>query len=148
MISWIAQCFAVKTSIGAPPENLAITTGAATDAITLLAPADVLEGDFSIGRKAGDAKPGRQIPNGPSPPLTQANALRLPAPNRGLVFVEENLGVPNSRAMSVARDFESGTTGAYSNVHTRNRVGPALRFDNSEGRNLVRFDGFEAVQGR
>lgn len=65
--------------------------------------------------------------------------------DRGLTFVEENLGTPRSPAMKAAREFENGTSGAYSSVASRNRVVPALKFDNPNpaGAPYVKFDGIE-----
>jgi hypothetical protein len=78
-------------------------------------------------------------------PLTTAEANALGGSNRGLIEVLEELGTPRSAAMRSARDFESGTAGAYSDVATQHRVTPALRFDNPNpnGNSFVRFDGIE-----
>ena len=64
--------------------------------------------------------------------------------NRGLIFVGENLGVSRNSAMQAARDFESGTTGAFTDIATRQRKVPALRFDNPNpnGAPYVKFDGY------
>ncbi|MCX2803377.1 hypothetical protein OQJ68_16490, partial [Microbulbifer thermotolerans] len=68
-------------------------------------------------------------------------------PNRGLTFVGENLGTPRNSAMQAARDFESGTTGAFSDIVTRQRQVPALRYDNPNpnGAPFVKFDGYQQL---
>jgi len=116
--------------------------GVAGDVATFIAPFEMLQGEAPTFR-AAKQKSVRRPPGPPAPPMSVAGALSLPGPNRGLVFVEENLGEPTSAAMRRARDFESGTSGAYSYTPTQNRVVPALRFDNPNGTNLVRFDGLE-----
>jgi filamentous hemagglutinin len=77
--------------------------------------------------------------------LSVANARRLGPPHEGLIFVRENLGAPRGGAATAARDFEAGTTGAFSEVATRSRVVPALRFENpnQSGFNFIKFDGLE-----
>jgi hypothetical protein len=93
--------------------------------------------------------PQGQIPQPPAPgstrALTPGQANALGGQNRGLIFVQENLGTPRSPAGRTARDFESGTTGAYSDLASQQRVTPALRFDNPNprGNNYVKFDGIE-----
>jgi hypothetical protein len=74
--------------------------------------------------------------------ISQAEANVLTGPNRGLILVQENLGKPKTEAMQAARDFESGTAGALSDVASHSRAVPSLRFDNPNpgGRNYVRFD--------
>jgi YD repeat-containing protein len=69
------------------------------------------------------------------------------ASNRGLIFVGENLGRPSSPAMKIARDFESGTSGALSDIATQQRVVPALRFENpnANGAPFVKFDSHQAL---
>jgi RHS repeat-associated protein len=70
------------------------------------------------------------------------------APNRSeLTFVSENLGAPRNAAQQAARDFESGTIGAFTDVATRQRSVPALRFNNpnANGANVVKFDGFSQL---
>lgn len=66
---------------------------------------------------------------------------------RGLVFVGENLGKPTSQAMQRARDFESGTSGAFSLLSTKQRVVPGLVYnnDNINGKAFVKFDGFRIL---
>lgn len=68
-------------------------------------------------------------------------------PNRGLTFVGENLGTPRNSAIQAARDFESGTTGAFSDIATRQRQVPALRYDNPNpnGAPFVKFDGYQQL---
>lgn len=67
--------------------------------------------------------------------------------NRGLTFVGENLGVPSSPAMQAARDYESATEGASSDVATRQRQVPALQYDNinPKGAPYVKFDGYRLL---
>ncbi|WP_229803902.1 hypothetical protein, partial [Litchfieldella qijiaojingensis] len=67
---------------------------------------------------------------------------------RRLVFVDENLGKPRNTAMQRARDFESGTTGAYSDIQTGQRQVPALRYDNPnpQGAPYVKFDGARQLE--
>jgi len=64
-----------------------------------------------------------------------------------LTFVTENLGTPRNAAQRAARDFESGTIGAFSDVATRQRSVPALRFNNPNpnGASVVKFDGFRQL---
>ncbi|KAB2929277.1 MAG: DUF4157 domain-containing protein [Leptonema illini] len=74
--------------------------------------------------------------------LTLKEAKRLPKPNKGLIFVEEN-----SAKLDDALRFEDGATGAFY-TRTEKRVVPALRYDhpNPNGNltnNFVRFDGIE-----
>jgi hypothetical protein len=68
-------------------------------------------------------------------------------PKRGLTFVDENLGTPRNAAQQFARDFESGTSGAFSNISTRQRSVPALRYDNPNpnGSPFVKFDGYQLL---
>jgi hypothetical protein len=77
--------------------------------------------------------------------LTPAQAKALGGRNRGIIFVQENLGTPRNAAGKTARDFESGTTGAYSDTASQRRAVPALRYDNPNprGDNFVKFDGIE-----
>lgn len=77
--------------------------------------------------------------------LSQAEAKALGGPNRGLIFVRENLGDPRSAAMRAARDFESATPGAVSDIASRSRIAPTLRFDNPGGLNYVRWDGHSTL---
>jgi filamentous hemagglutinin len=67
--------------------------------------------------------------------------------NRGHTFVGENLGTPRNAAMQAARDFESGTPGAFSDIATGQRQVPALRFDNPNpnGSPYVEFDGYQPL---
>lgn len=69
--------------------------------------------------------------------------------NRGLVFVNENIGSPRKGKGIAARDFESATTGAFSDVLTRVRSVPALLYDNKNPRGMpyVKFDGHDFVGG-
>jgi hypothetical protein len=68
--------------------------------------------------------------------------------NRGLVFVREYLGEADTLAKQIARDFESGTTGAFSDIATRQRAVPALRYDNPNpaGAPYVKFDGHQTLE--
>jgi filamentous hemagglutinin len=77
--------------------------------------------------------------------LTPAQAKALGGKNRGVIFVQENLGTPRNPAQRTARDFESGTTGAFSDTPSQQRAVPALRYDNPnpKGNNFVKFDGIE-----
>jgi filamentous hemagglutinin len=79
--------------------------------------------------------------------LRVADAKQLPGPHQGVILVLENLGDTSTKSVErqIAADFEAGTSGAFSDVVTRNRVVPALRFDNTNpaGHNFVKFDGFE-----
>jgi len=49
--------------------------------------------------------------------------------------------------MQIARDFESGTTGAFSNIATRQRMVPALNFrnPNPRGASFVKYDGYRKL---
>lgn len=47
--------------------------------------------------------------------------------------------------MRNARDFESGTTGAFSDIATQQRQVPALRFDNPNGASVIKFDGHQQL---
>ena len=49
--------------------------------------------------------------------------------------------------MPTARDFESGTVGAFSDIATRQRQVPALKFDNpnTDGKPYVKFDGYQRI---
>jgi hypothetical protein len=79
--------------------------------------------------------------------FTVAEAARLPPPHRGLIFVQERLAAPKSRASRIARDFESETTGTFSDVPSRSRAVPALRYDNpAGGRNFIKLDGSEGLE--
>ncbi|MDE0568211.1 MULTISPECIES: hypothetical protein [Shewanella] len=83
-----------------------------------------------------------------TPLKSQENPKGVPSnPNRGLTFVVENLGMPRNSAMQNARDFESGTTGAFSEIATRQRQVPALRYDNPNpnGAPFVKFDGYQQL---
>jgi hypothetical protein len=66
-----------------------------------------------------------------------------PPPNRGLTFVLENSGKAKTPAGQAAQDFEAATEGAYSDVATRQRMVPALRYTNRnpKGAPHVKFDG-------
>ncbi len=70
------------------------------------------------------------------------------SPNRGMIFVDENLGEPGSAEMKAAHDFEAGTEGAHSDIATRSRRVPALLYDNPnpDGARYVKFDGFNMLQ--
>lgn len=92
----------------------------------------------------------KPVPDFVQPPvLSVAEARSLAAPNRGLIFVRENLGDPNQMRLAQRRafDFESGTTGAFSDAGSRNRAAPALRFNNpkTRGYNFVKFDGVDTL---
>jgi len=65
-----------------------------------------------------------------------------------ILLVQENLGKVKTKAQRRARDFESGTTGAFTDLETGSRVVPALRFrnPNRNGRDIVKFDGFEILE--
>ncbi|WP_144222243.1 hypothetical protein [Shewanella algae] len=83
-----------------------------------------------------------------TPLKSRENSKGVPSnPNRGLTFVVENLGMPRNSAIQNARDFESGTTGAFSEIATRQRQVPALRYDNPNpnGAPFVKFDGYQQL---
>jgi len=68
-------------------------------------------------------------------------AKTLEGPNRGMIRVFEAQG-------DISRDYvkyEAGMAGACSDLATRKRIVPALRFDNPKenGLNFVRFDGLD-----
>jgi hypothetical protein len=63
--------------------------------------------------------------------LEPTDALHLPGPNRGLIFVRENASMPPH-----ARIFEGETLGSWPDI------APALRYDNPDGYGYVKFDGF------
>ncbi len=67
-------------------------------------------------------------------------AKALPGPNRGVIFVKEALG-----SHTAGEIFEAGTSGAMRDLATRQKVVPALRFDNPnpKGHNFIKLDGFE-----
>ena len=77
--------------------------------------------------------------------LTLGEAKLLPPPHRGLIRVREAQPVAQTAAKRAARDFEHGTTGAASDVASREAAVPALRYDNPnpDGANFVKFDGME-----
>jgi hypothetical protein len=64
-----------------------------------------------------------------------------------LVFVAENLGQPTSARKRIAQEFESATPGAHSDVESRSRMVPALRYTNpsSSGAPYVKFDGYREL---
>jgi hypothetical protein len=68
-------------------------------------------------------------------------------PNRGLIFVPENLGEARNAAIQAARNFEAGTEGAAVDIATQTRQVPALQFDNPNpnGAPFVKFDGFSQL---
>jgi len=68
-------------------------------------------------------------------------AKALEGPNRGMIRMLEAQG-------DISRDYvkyEAGVAGACSDLATRKRIVPALRFDNPKetGLNFVRFDGWD-----
>ncbi|WP_259069334.1 RHS repeat-associated core domain-containing protein [Mucilaginibacter sp. X4EP1] len=66
-----------------------------------------------------------------------------PPENRGLIYVLED---PSKRS-TAAQDYENGVIGATSDVETRKRLVPALKYDNPNpnGKNFVKFDGYDEV---
>lgn len=75
--------------------------------------------------------------------MTEAEARRLGGENRGLIYVLEK-----PRGHQAAQDFQSGTSGAFSDVASQKSGVPALRYDNPGGVNYIKFDGVEqAVDG-
>jgi len=111
------------------------------------------------GEEAGDKLAKLEPPKSPSAPelapsvpprsspeaLTKSQARQLGGDNRGLIHLQENLGEPRNAAMRAARDFESGTAGAFSDVASKQRAVPALRYDNpvKGGEDFIKFDGIE-----
>jgi hypothetical protein len=79
--------------------------------------------------------------------LGEQLALSASNQSRGLTFVGENLGAPRNSNIQNARDFESGTTGAFSDIATNQRHVPALRYDNPNpnGAPFVKFDGHQQL---
>ena len=59
-----------------------------------------------------------------------------------MIFVQE----PQGNFSKSFVQFESGTTGAFSDVLSQRKAVPAIRFDNANprGNNFVKFDGIEA----
>ena len=45
-----------------------------------------------------------------------------------------------------AKIFHDGTVGAFSSIEHKKRVVPALRYDNPDGKNFIRFDGVEVAE--
>lgn len=85
---------------------------------------------------------------GSRPALSIAQARALPQPHRGVILVREPPLPPTaSAARRVAADFESGTHGTLSDPATRERIVPAIRFDNPNpaGSNFVKLDGLESA---
>ncbi len=117
---------------------------------------DGRKGPYVPGRAGTPAAAGRPefAPLPPNPgldpaqPLTTAEANMLPAPHKGIIYVRESPRSPRSAARRAANDFEAGTTGARSDVASRDRVVPALRYNNPNprGNKFVRFDGIEGTK--
>ncbi|MGF1911901.1 hypothetical protein L4C38_21070 [Vibrio kasasachensis] len=61
--------------------------------------------------------------------------------NNGLIFVQEPQGNFDKNFVQ----FESGTKGAFSDISSKRKAVPAIRFDNPNprGNNFVKFDGIE-----
>ena len=71
-----------------------------------------------------------------------AEANALPGPNRGVIYVRENLGQPRSPAQVTARVFEDATPGWFVDPASGDKAVPALRYDNpNPGNNFARLDG-------
>lgn len=78
-----------------------------------------------------------------SKPLTIKEANKLTGENKGLIFVYEGKwNVKNPKNFEI---FEAGTTGALTDIKTRKKIVPALRYDNPNprGYNFIKLDGFE-----
>lgn len=45
-----------------------------------------------------------------------------------------------------AKIFHDGTSGAFSSIEHKKRVVPALRYDNPDGKNFIKFDGAEVSE--
>jgi len=73
-----------------------------------------------------------------------AEANKLEPPNRGLIFVRE----PQGSFSTNASQFEAAAEGAASDLASKSRSVPALRYDHSNPSpytsNFVKFDGIEA----
>ncbi|WP_434644479.1 LysM peptidoglycan-binding domain-containing protein [Achromobacter piechaudii] len=86
---------------------------------------------------------------GRAPKLSSLSALEGLGRNRGLIFVNENTGSPRNFKGEIAKDYESATTGAFSDVLSGQRSVPALLYDNKNpnGMPYVKFDGHDLVGG-
>ncbi len=73
--------------------------------------------------------------------LSISEAKKLGGKNKGLIFVKEPQGNFDKDYVK----FESGTSGAMSDIKSKQRVVPALRYDNTNpnGHNFIKLDGFE-----
>jgi hypothetical protein len=76
-------------------------------------------------------------------------AKRLEGENKGIIFVQENRGSPKNKNQEDAANFEDSTTGAFSEVLSKRRAVPALRYDHpypngNRTNNFVKFDGVES----
>ncbi|KPC53154.1 hypothetical protein WG78_08690 [Amantichitinum ursilacus] len=84
--------------------------------------------------------PGELLPNPYTTVLTEKEARALIGKNEGLIYVAET-----PRGKQNAIDFQSGTSGAFTDLGTVKPAVPALRYDNPfpNGVNYIRFDGIE-----
>ena len=80
------------------------------------------------------------LPNPNTHALTETEARRLGGENRGLIYVQET-----PRGSEAAKDFQAGTSGAFSDVASQKPAVPALRYDNAnpKGVDYIKFDGIE-----
>jgi filamentous hemagglutinin len=68
-------------------------------------------------------------------PLSVEQAQNLTGENRGMIFVTETPTGPTH-----ARRYEEEALGSFSSVEHKSPVKPALRYDNPDGENFVKFD--------
>lgn len=80
----------------------------------------------------------RLLPNGEMEFYTKQQALNLPGEKRGLVYVLES-----EPHLEHAAWYQGETPGTIWSVEHKKPANPALRYDNPEGDDLIKFDGLE-----
>ena len=81
------------------------------------------------------------LPNPETKYHTETEARSLPGENRGLIYVlEAEPKLPHAAA------YQAETPGSFWSVEHQKPVVPALRYDNPEGVNFVKFDGIEKAE--
>lgn len=80
--------------------------------------------------------------------LSIKDAKRLSGENKGLIFVRDTKRVAKTEKQFAAANFEDSTAGAFSDVLSKRRAVPALRYNHpspngNRTNNFVRFDGIE-----
>ncbi len=74
-------------------------------------------------------------------PVSIKTAKQLDEPNRGIIYMFES----QADITKPFAAYDAGTLGACSDIATRQRIVPALRFDNARGYNFVRLDGVDPL---